>query len=112
MQTTANELTAVAATATAAAKSQDSKQLRSAAYWLLGFEEFASAHQVLRAMEFKENAKARPNRTLAAALDSGAVACWLQMETSLKYVIGRGALLFVGQPAALARAKAIDGGAA
>lgn len=109
MQTTANE---VAAVAKAAAKSRDSKQLSSAAYWLMGFEQFASAHQALSAMEFKENAKARPNPTVAAALDSGALACWLQLETSLKYVIGRGALLFVGSPVALARAKAIDGGAA
>ena len=109
MQTTANE---VAAVATAAAKSRDSKQLSSAAYWLMVFEQFASAYNTLRTLEFKENAKARPNPTVAAALDSGALACWLQLDTSLKNVIGRGGLLFAGSPVALARAKAIDGGAA
>lgn len=111
MQTTANEVAAIAATA-AAAQSQASEQLRSAAYWLMGFEEFASAHNTLRAMEHKERFKARPNAATVAALDSGALACWLQLSSALSHVIKRGGLLFVGSPTALAHAKAIDGGAA
>lgn len=109
MQTTANEAAAVA---TAAAKSRDSKQLSSAAYWLMVFEQFASAYNTLLALEFKENAKARPNHTVVTAIESGNIACWLQLDTSLKHIISRGALLFVGSPVALARAKAIYGGAA